>query len=126
MKVLTIAVLMFFITSIFICSHTYIMSGLSENITHICNDIEQLALSEKWIDVIKSLDEIETLWYKTRLWAVLTISTNEIDRIEISLRQCTQFAKLGAKPDFFGEFTNFRTMIERIPRKEGFHLEEVL
>ncbi len=126
MKVLTAALIMLFVICIFIGIHTYVMSNLSSEISKLCESTESLAESEDWKGVQHEINSIKAIWDKARIWAVLTISTNEIDKIEISLRQSLEFAKLGAKPDFFGEFTMFHILIDRIPLKEGLHLEEIL
>lgn len=126
MKVLTAALIMLLVICIFIGIHTYVMSKFSSDINRICETTEDLAMSENWKGVQHEINNIKSIWDKARIWAVLTISTNEIDKIEISLRQSLAFAKLGAKPDFFGEFTMFHMLINRIPLKEGLHLEEVL
>lgn len=126
MKVLIAALIMLFVIGIFIGVHTYVMSNLSSEVNKLCESTEILAMSEDWKGVQHEINNIKSIWDRARIWAVLTISTNEIDKIEISLRQSLAFAKLGAKPDFFGEFTMFHMLINRIPLKEGLHLEEVL
>ena len=72
------------------------------------------------------LDKVEKEWKKHRVWAALTISTEDIEQLEISLEQSKAFAKIEEKADFLGEFIMFSKLVEHIPHREGFHIEEVL
>ena len=126
MKVLYAAIIILLLLCVFIFMHSYLMSRLSSEIITYCQKIASLAEANQWKDALVELKNINEAWERLRLWTALTISTNEIDKIEISLSQCVKFAQLEAKPDFFGEFTHLCMYIERLPRKEGFHAEEIL
>ncbi len=126
MKLFIAALIMLIVIGLFIGIHAYVMTRLSSNIDELCLTAKALAQAEKWNEVQHEINRIKSVWDKSRLWSALTISTNEIDKIEISLRQSMEFAKVGAKPDFFGEFTMFHMLVNRISLKEGFHLEEIL
>ncbi len=126
MKVVYAALIMLLVIGIFIGIHSFVMARLSSDLDAVCKNTERLAAAEDWTSVSDELEKAQEKWDKCRLWATLTISTNEIDKIEISLRQSMAFAKLKAKPDFFGEFTVFHMLINRIKLKEGIHLDEIL
>ena len=102
------------------------MIKLSDNIKTECDIVSQLASKDDWDNAIKKIDLIRSIWDKRRMWASLTISTKEIEQIEISLTQSRTYAELHQKPDFFGEFIMFTKLVEHIPHQEGFHLEEIL
>ncbi len=126
MKVFWTAVSIFVIICIFIGSHSYIMNHMGKSITEITHKIEKSAISEDWKTVLGLLDEAEKEWERHSVWAALTISTEDIEQLEISLEQAKKFAEIGQKADFFGEFVMFSKLVEHIPHREGFHIEEVL
>jgi len=126
MKALIISISLFIVICLFIGIHSYIMFSLSGDITKKCEETISLVNSEDWDGAVKKIDEIHSTWEKKRMWAALTISTHNIEEIEISLKQSRAFANLHQKADFFGEFTMFTMLIDHIPHQEGFHIEEIL
>ena len=126
MKAFLISLALLLVICVFIGIHSYIMFNLSKDITKKCEDATALANAEKWDKVVELLDQIDKVWNSRRMWASLTISTHEIEQLEISLTQSREFARLGEKSDFFGEFTMFTMLIDHIPHQEGFHIEEIL
>ena len=120
----TIALLVAILT--FIGIHTFTMLHLAEDIKAESDAVSRLAAADDWEGAIKKIDHIRSIWDKRRMWAALTISTNEIEQIEISLTQSRAYAELRQKPDFFGEFIMFSKLVEHIPHQEGFHIEEIL
>lgn len=126
MKAFIVALCILLVIIIFITVHSVIMFNLTDEISKNCKSVTSLAHAEKWDDAIKGIDEIQKTWNKRRIWAALTISTEEIEQIEISLNQSRIFAELHQKSDFFGEFTMFTMLLEHIPHQEGFHIAEIL
>ena len=118
--------MIFVIICIFIGSHSYIMTHMGKSIAGINQKIEKAANEEKWEEVKLLLSDVEQEWKKHRVWAALTISTEDIEQLEISLEQSKAFAKIEQKADFLGEFIMFSKLVEHIPHREGFHIEEVL
>lgn len=126
MKVLRLAILVLFIMCIFIGIHSYTMAKLGKSISEQCTQIEALAKNDDWHTVCSRLEDIESQWSSYSGWAALTISTNDIEQLEISLAQSKAFARLGQKSDFFGEFIMFSRLVGHIPHREGFHWKEIL
>ncbi len=126
MKVFWAAVSIFVIICLFIGSHSYIMNHMGKVIAEKNQRIEKAALTEDWHTVSSLIDDVERVWEKYSFWAALTISTDDIEQLEISLEQAKKFAKIEQKADFFGEFVMFSKLVEHIPHREGFHIEEVL
>lgn len=126
MKAFIVALCIFLAIITFITIHSVIMFDLTDEISKNCESVTNLAHSEKWDEVVKGIDSIQSIWNKRRIWAALTISTEEIEQIEISLNQSRIFAELNQKADFFGEFTMFTMLLEHIPHQEGFHIAEIL
>ena len=126
MKKFVVSFIVFFILLSLIIVHSVSMLRLGEKIDKLCNRAEELATAEKWEDAEKTLKEIRKKWEEKSIWTSLTIETNELEQIEVSLRQSEKYAKLRDKEKFIGEFTMFSTLVEHIPHHEGFHIEEIL
>ncbi len=126
MRVFAVSLVLLMVIVSFIGIHACVIRDMSEQISENCNEAELLALGEKWTDVVDELYEIRRIWNAHRMWASLTISTKDIEQIEISLAQSIKYAELGEKSDFAGEFTMFSMLIQHLPHQEGFHIEEIL
>lgn len=126
MRALIVAITIFLVICIFIGIHSYIMINLTKRISPICEETIGFASADQWDKVIKNIDQIQNFWDKKRLWASLTISTKNIEEIEISLKQSRVFAVLHEKSDFMGEFIMFSMLLDHIPHQEGFSIEEIL
>ena len=126
MKAFISAIAIFTAICIFIGIHAFSMVSLANDISAECKQVHSLANDDRWDETVKKIDLIRKLWDRRRTWASLTISTKEIEQIEISLTQSRAYAELKQKPDFFGEFIMFEKLVEHIPHQEGFHIEEIL
>ncbi len=126
MKVFWVAIAIFVVICILIGSHSYIMNHMGSSITEINQKTEKAAFEEDWEAVSKLLEDAEQEWGKHSFWAALTISTDDIEQLEIALEQAKYFAKIKQKADFFDEFVMFSKLVEHIPHREGFHIEEIL
>ena len=126
MKVLYLAIIILIFMCIFIGTHSYVMTKMGSSIAEKNNQIEHLAISNDWQTIAPLLDEVSNDWDKYSKWAALTICTEDIEQLEISLEQIKVFAKLQKQSDFLGEFMMFSKLVEHIPHKEGFHWEEIL
>ena len=114
------------VCAIFVGVHAHKILKLNEETAEISDRVEESFAKEDWEGVKKGLKELEERWNQSRFWACLTIETNEIEEIEISLRQSMEYAEVSAKEDFIGEFTMLRMKIEHLPHQEGFSIEEFL
>ncbi len=126
MKAFIIALVILLIITSFIVVHIRIMLNLSETISEKCDLAGKHAKNDNWDSAVKEVKAIKKHWDKHRTWVALTISTAEIEQIEIALNQSLSYAELHQKPDFMGEFTMFTMLIEHIPHQEGFHIAEIL
>lgn len=126
MKAFVISVVLLVVMCTFIGIHSYLMMDLADRIAEECNHINTYVDTDNWSLVQNKLDKISDIWDSRRTWASLTINTNEIEQIEISLNQSKAYAKLEKKSDFMGEFIMFTMLVNHIPHQEGFHIEEIL
>ncbi len=120
------AICIFVLCGAFVSVHTYQILKLNKDTSALCDEVETHFEQEKWESVSKGLKRIQDRWDKSRFWACLTIDTQEIEEIEISLEQAMKYAKEEEKPDFIGEFTMFRMRLGHLPHQEGFSIEELL
>ena len=126
MKAFISAIFILIAICIFVGIHSFIMLSLADNIRTESQQVTNLVTQNMWDEAIKKIDHIRSIWDKRRTWVSLTISTHDIEEIEISLTQSRAYAELHQKPDFFGEFIMFTKLVEHIPHQEGFHIEEIL
>lgn len=108
------------------CIHVKETLSVSGEILQRGEIIEEAFYAENWEEIDFQLSKIKEKWMDNRLWACLTLSTKQIDEIEISLEQCIEYAYLREKPDFIGEFKMFSMMVEHLPKQETVTIEELL
>lgn len=126
MKKFIISIILFFILTGLIITHSVVMLNFGKDIRALSNIIEESAQADRWEKVEKDIKKFEKLWEDKRFWASITLKTPLIEEIDISIKQCIVYARNKAKPDFLGEFIMLGKLIEHIPHQEGFHIEEIL
>lgn len=126
MKRITAALLILVIIIMISSLHIYKVITITNEIKDRTDVIYSLYQSDKWSGIEDEIDKISELWNRNKLWAYLTLSTNQVDEIEISLEQCKSYSQIEAKPDFIGEFRMFCMLVEHLPKQETFSLEELL
>lgn len=126
MKSLTVVTLIIICITLIISFHMYKINSLVDEIDTLSDTVMKEYSAENWSGVSENLDKIEDIWKKSRLWVCSTVSTKQIDEIEISLKQSMEYANLSSKEDFLGEFGMFRLCIEHILMQEGISLYELL
>lgn len=126
MKIMRGATIILLVMCVFIGIHAFLMNKMGKSLEEKNNKIFELASTEDWEAVQLSLDDVKQEWEKYSTWAALTISTDDIEQLEISLAQAQAFAKLKEKTNFFGEFIMFAKLVDHIPHREGLHIQEIL
>lgn len=109
-----------------IAVHSVSMIRLGNEIKELSGEVERYAENEDWEKTIEAVGKIKDAWDKRSLWTALTIRTDEIEKIEISLAQVEKYAKMKSKGMFMGEFIMFSKLVEHIPDHEGLNLKEIL
>ena len=126
MKLMCFSIALFIVICAFIGVHCYIMNKMGTSLSEKNVQIKSFAIKDDWKSVRSLLEKVNDEWERYSTWASLTISTEDIEQLEISLEQAKTFATLEAKPDFLGEFIMFSMLVDHIPHREGFHIEEIL
>ncbi len=126
MKVFWIAIVIFVVICIFIGIHSSLMATLSHKAEPHIKAIPALVNTNNWDGVKSEIEQIAKHWNKYRPWATLTISTKDIEQIEITLKKCLEFAEIEQKADFLGEYVNLEYILNYLPQREGFHINEIL
>lgn len=126
MKKFITALILFAAILIFGCIHTWKITSMTNDIAALNTEIYNAAQQEDWQTAVTRLEEIQQSWDKNRLWISITISTTEIEELEISLKQSIEYAKRKDVSGFTGEFTMFRLLLNHLPHHEGFDVEEIL
>ncbi|MBQ9737004.1 MAG: DUF4363 family protein [Clostridia bacterium] len=125
MKVLRLSIVVLICICIFIGVHSFRMSKMEKSISELGDNIKGLAINDSWDEVLRITYEIQDEWNKYKNWAALTINSESIEKLEISLEQAQTFAQIHKKSDFLGEFSAFSQLVEQIAHKEGLYWEEI-
>ena len=126
MKRLMIVVLVLVILAGFTMVHVNRINRFSAEALEISGHIQEELLKDNWDEIGGLINKLSDVWYKNRLWAGVTLRTDIIDEIEISLAQCKKYAEIHAKENFTGELQMFSMLIEHLPKQEGAALGELL
>lgn len=110
----------------FVAFHTHEISVLSHDLEDLSAKVEDAFSRKDWDAVSDGTQQLQSRWENSRFWASLTINTEQIEELEISLRQAKAYADLHAEPDFIGEFLMFQTLARHLPSQEGFDIRELL
>lgn len=126
MKRVIAALIIFLVISTATSLHVYKVITLTKEINKMSDNVYSLYQTEAWTEIEEELNKIANLLSRNKLWACLTLSTDQVDEIEISLEQCISYSQIEAKPDFIGEFRMFCILINHLPKQESFSFEELL
>ncbi len=110
------------ITTLHICN----TMSVSNKISEISEAVYKDYYNEDWDKVQAGVEEMADIWHRNRLWACSTLSTKQVDEIDISIEQSLIYSKVKAKDNFIGEFRMFCMLIEHLPKQEGPSIYELL
>lgn len=116
----------FLVLIIVISLHIFKTVSLSNKIAEISETVYEKYYNDNWDAVRERVEEIAEIWYKNRLWACSTLSTKQVDEIEISLEQSLIYSQIKAKESFIGEFRMLCMLTEHLPKQEGPSIYELL
>lgn len=78
-----------------------------------------------WRDALGSLESFESTWDKTKgIWAVL-VEHREMDSIENSFKKIKAYLESENRPLALGEVETVKRLLEHIPEKTSFSLENI-
>ncbi len=126
MKRLIVVALVIVILTGFTALHIVRINKFSTEALEISGRIQEELLKDNWDEIGGLINRLGDVWYKNRLWAGVTLRTDIIDEIEISLAQCKKYAEIRAKENFTGELQMFSMLVEHLPKQEGAALGELL
>ena len=106
--------------------HIYKTMSVSNRISEISEAVYRDYYNEDWDKVQSGVEEMADIWHRNRLWACSTLSTKQVDEIDISIEQSLIYSKVRAKEKFIGEFRMFCMLIEQLPKQEGPAIYELL
>lgn len=120
------ALSIFIIIVILATFHTYHTLSVTSEIQALSSATIESYKNDDWDAVSADLEDIKKIWKKNHLWAHMTLSTKQIDEIELSLSQSQAYADISEGTDFYGEFVMFCMLIEHLPKQEAFSIGELL
>lgn len=105
--------------------HTTKTIKLASDIQNMAENVYQGYEEKDWDKIRGGTDKIKQKWNQSHNWAYVTLSTDQIDDIEVSLEQSIAYAKAEADENFIGEFTMFCMLIDHLPKQEAFSFGEL-
>lgn len=125
MKNLIISLVLLGFLIVIVISHSVVMMKFGEKTEKLTHMIQSCAENEEWEKTRESLKNFEKIWNKMKKIAVLTLKTNVIDEIDISLNQCKAHAEIEEKTDFLNECIRLKQCIHSVVRQESLHFSEM-
>lgn len=126
MKRVIITAVMVALAVTFIFVHRGKVNDLDNAVDESYNVIMTAIEQDDTETMSKQLDELKNAWDDVQNWVGMTIDAEILEDIEISLAQCEQYARIGAKEDFIGEFIMFNHLIKHLPYFENTSLDSLL
>ena len=126
MKRVIITTVMLLAAVCFIVFHYHKVSELDKFAEESYNQIISAYERDDFVEISARLEKLKAAWDDTQTWAGMTVDTDQIEEIEISLLQSISYAKIQAKEDFIGEFILFNQHIKHLPYYEKITLESLL
>lgn len=109
----------------FIITHSIIIVNITKDIGQLADSVYTKVIDNDWHEAEYDINVIEEKWNSRRMWTYLTIDTNKIEEIEISLHQSQKFIAEQEKADFIDKFTMFSNLIEQMPNEEGLSIKNL-
>lgn len=106
--------------------HIYKTISLTDRIKEETDKIADAYKNRDWERIREGIEKIDKEWEENHLWAYLTLSTKQIDEIEISIKQSKAFCEVEAEANFIGEFAMLCMLIDHLPKQETFSIGELL
>ena len=92
----------------------------------IFDEIEQNLQREQWDVAQKKFQELVTYWDGKSKWWTVIIDHQEIDNIEFSMARIGAYLEKKSDHLVWGELAELRLMIQHIPEKEAFKIQNIL
>ncbi|MCI5892491.1 MAG: DUF4363 family protein [Clostridiales bacterium] len=126
MKRVIATLVMVLMAAIFIFVHRGKINELDRKVDESYSIIMTAAAEDDSEILKEQIKELQNAWNDVQNWVGMTIDAEVTEEIEISLSQCEQYAQIGAKEDFVGEFVLFSHMIKHLPYFENLSVESLL
>ena len=126
MKRVVITFLIMVLAVGFIVYHNLKVSKLDDRVSNMYDTIIESFDNDDFDTIVSELESLREEWEDTQTWIGMTIDTNELEEIDISLKQSIEYARIGAKEDFIGEFIMFNQCIKHLTYYERITPESLM
>ncbi len=126
MKRVIITVIMLALAVGFIVYHNTVVSKLDERVDRTYDTVMSAFEREDYEKITAELESLEEEWDDAQSWIGMTLDTDMLEEIGISLRQSIEYAKIAAKEDFIGEFVMFNQCVKHLTYYERLSIESLL
>ena len=126
MKRVIIKILMMALAVGFIVYHNFKVSELDDKVNDVYDTIIDAFENDDFGIIVSELEGLREKWDDAQTWIGMTMDTNELEEIDISLKQSIEYAKIESKEDFIGEFIMFNQCIKHLTYYERITPESLM
>lgn len=126
MKRVIITIVMLALAVGFIVYHNFKVSRLDDEVNNVYGTVIEAFENEDFDTIIRELEELKGEWEDAQTWIGMTIDTDQLEEIDISLKQSIEYAKINAKEDFIGEYVMFNQCIKHLTYYERITPESLM
>lgn len=102
------------------------LQGTAEELAVRIDHMQALVKREQWREAEQELDGLSGHWNKSKKWWTTVVDHREIDNIDFSIVRIREYLWAEDEELALGEAAALKKMIEHIPEKESFTLENIL
>ncbi len=126
MKRVIITIVMMALAVGFIVYHNFKVSDLDDEVNNVYGTVIDAFENDDFDTIISELEELKGKWEDAQTWIGMTIDTDQLEEIDISLKQSIEYAKISAKEDFIGEYVMFNQCIKHLTYYERITPESLM
>ncbi len=126
MKRVIITVIMLALAVGFIVYHNTVVSRLDERIDRTYETVIGAFEKEDFEKITAELESLQKEWDDAQSWIGMTLDTDMLEEIDISLKQSIEYSKIAAKEDFIGEFVMFNQCVKHLTYYERLSVESLM
>ncbi|MDI6906563.1 MAG: DUF4363 family protein [Thermoanaerobacterales bacterium] len=102
------------------------LRGTADELGMRIDRVQALVKQERWQEAERALDGLGGRWEKSKKWWTAFVDHQEIDNIDFSIVRIREYLWAEDEELALGEAAALKKMIEHIPEKESFTLENIL
>lgn len=119
MKRVIITVIMLFVALSFIFIHRGKVNKLSRDVDSSYDYVMTAVYNDDFSLIKQELEKLKSSWKDVEAWVSMTVDSDILEDIEISLDQCLEYTNHEDKEDFIGEYIMCTHLLKHLPYFEN-------